>query len=312
MKQDLDLITNNAVLQLKEQEVCNPQLALSAFFSTFDLGQCRYLLREHFEKNNPVRETCQVISAEPHDIFQLQLVLLIEASYLLHLASQKKNRPPSPEEPTALASPSPEVPADTVCVTDYDDFRAEALRVPDHPDANPFAQHLPPAVWVSVEAFFDALSPATFKRTFFGILTAYAGTTFYSQGNPVEVLFTLEKLKDLICSLALLPKPPATTLATGGSHPDNRTAPCPGTLNDTDRENPLPYLYQFSQGRPPEEWTEILDSLQHFALCSESGVDEGDGLDTLGLYHELVSVVEAGFTLYKLAGGRLKFTQDQQ
>ncbi len=143
-----------------------------------------------------------------------------------------------------------------------------------------------------IRAFFDATDSGSFKTTLFNILLAYGGRYYYNAGEPVEVVETLDRLGRLLAGVKSWAGVPAAPPA-GGSNESPATESCPGALPGHAQINPVDVLVRFFEDDRYLNIEGTLRSLRFFSLCSQSGMEDGAGIDTLKFYHDMTCLVEA-------------------
>ena len=174
-----------------------------------------------------------------------------------------------------------------------ENFPAREIRFRNH--RKPIAMKpspLPPEILQHIRMFFDAMELNSFRTSFFHILTAYAGHDYYRAGDPVDVLHVLGRLRALLEALAEWAERVADPV--GGSGDDYRRADMfyPGIPAAGAQERPEIALAYFFKREGLPERIRVLDSVQYFALCRQPGIEDGECIDTLKLYHEVVALAD--------------------
>ena len=124
-----------------------------------------------------------------------------------------------------------------------------------------------------IRSFFDATDPGSFKTTLFNILLAYGGRYYYNSGEPIEVVETLDRLGQLLAVVKSQAGNPEASLAH--FFEDDRYLNIEGTLR----------------------------SIRFFALCRQSGMEDGAAIDTLKFYHDVTILIDACDSILKASAG---------
>ncbi len=143
-----------------------------------------------------------------------------------------------------------------------------------------------PELLEEIRVFFDATDSASFKTMLFHILLSYAGHYYYNAGEPVEVVETLDRLARLLDGVRRW----AETQSRQAKSPDHVPV------------NPVDVLACFFEDAGYQNIESALRSIRFFALCRQSGLEDGAAIDTLRFYHDITCLVEACDSLRKESG----------
>jgi len=149
---------------------------------------------------------------------------------------------------------------------------------------------IPVDVLEAIRLFFEAIDRLSFRSRFFQVLNAFSVADYYRYTDPADVLFLMDKLRDLLSSL----EPWAQTLVIPEVAPIS--FPYLGSLNPGEApEEVIARFFHLYKGDELVRWLEVI---RYYALSSQRGADSGEEIDTLGFYHDVSRVVEASSQLH--------------
>ncbi|MCF2446937.1 HEPN domain-containing protein [Dyadobacter sp. CY345] len=157
-----------------------------------------------------------------------------------------------------------------------------------------------------LKSFFDFYEPEDFKRRFFHILQAYSQNDYYRQSSPSDVLFTMEKLGELIFAAKEL-YPEHFTInylknEDAGKNSKSTDFFTLGELSSFEQQNPLQIIAEFFAFKTYDQWDECLKHICFFALCSDDPTEAGFREDTMTILGKVLRLVNACDIIYASFG----------
>jgi len=153
-----------------------------------------------------------------------------------------------------------------------------------------------------LQSFFDFYGPEEFQKRFFLILQAYSQNDYYRQSSPSDVLFTMEKLGELIFAAKELYSEHFTInyLKNHDAGKNSKSADflSLGELSSFERQNLLQVFTEFFAFKTYEQWDECLKHICFFALCSDDPNDTGFKEDTMTIFDKVLRLVNACHIIY--------------
>ena len=153
-----------------------------------------------------------------------------------------------------------------------------------------------------LKSFFDCYAPEDFRKPLFLILQAYSQNDYYRQSSPADVLFTMEKLAELIFAAKELHSYylNITSLEEANALEKSKSTEflAPGELSSLEQENPHQVIAEFFSFKTYEQWDECLKHISFFALCVDDPAEAGFKEDTLTIFEKILKLVNACHILY--------------
>ncbi|REA64495.1 hypothetical protein DSL64_02815 [Dyadobacter luteus] len=137
--------------------------------------------------------------------------------------------------------------------------------------------------------FFDSHTPAEFSGKLSIILQAYSANDYYRQSSPSDVLFTMEKLSDLVTAAHMICRNTLFNPSANKSKITNLQTQT-GSYND---------IADFFEHQPLKRWQETIKHITFFALCKDNPVDAGYCHDTLFVFNSFSKLVVACFDILR-------------
>lgn len=157
-----------------------------------------------------------------------------------------------------------------------------------------------------LKSFFDFYAPEDFKKRFFLILQAYSQNDYYRQSSPSDVLFTMEKLgeliltaKELYCEDQIINYPKNENTIEKFETNEFLT---PGELSSFHQQNPLQVIAEFFAFKTHDQWDDSLKHICFFALCSDDPAETGFKEDTMTIFEKVLRLVNACHIIYARFG----------
>jgi len=153
-----------------------------------------------------------------------------------------------------------------------------------------------------LKSFFDFYAPEDFNKRFFLILQAYSRNDYYRQSSPSDVLFTMEKLGELVFAAKELYSEHLTInyLKNEDAGKNSRSVDffTPGELSFVEQQHPLPVIAEFFDFKTYEQWDECLKHISFFALCSDDPAETGFKEDTMTIFEKVMRLINACHIIY--------------
>jgi hypothetical protein len=137
--------------------------------------------------------------------------------------------------------------------------------------------------------FFDSHTPSEFSDKLSVILQAYSANDYYRQSSPSDVLFTMEKLSDLVTVANMIYRNTLFNPSANKSKITNLQIQT-GSYND---------IAGFFEHQPLRWWQETIKHITFFALCKDNPVDAGYCYDTLFIFTSFGKLVGACFDILR-------------
>lgn len=153
-----------------------------------------------------------------------------------------------------------------------------------------------------LKSFFDFYAPEDFKKRFFLILQAYSQNDYYRRSSPSDVLFTMEKLGEVVFAAKELYSEHLTInyLKNEDAGKNSRSIDffTPGELSFVEQQHPLPVIAEFFDFKTYEQWDECLKHISFFALCSDDPAETGFKEDTMTIFEKVMRLINACHIIY--------------
>lgn len=135
---------------------------------------------------------------------------------------------------------------------------------------------------------FDSHTPNEFSGKLSIILQAYSANDYYRQSSPSDVLFTMEKLSDLVTTAHIIYRKTSIHHTSQNKFRISIVQ----TISYTD-------VTGFFQHQPVQEWQETIKHITFFALCKDNPVDAGYCYDTFFIFNSFSKLVAACFDILR-------------